>query len=495
MTNRKLFLFLFIGLLTLSACDPQSPPFVSGRGSAASNQPTDTPTPIPPPARPVYTPGELVDYTAQTGDTLPALAAHFNTTIQEILDANPIIPSDVTTLPPGLPMKIPIYYRNFWGSQYHIIPDSHFINGPAVSSFNTADFVAPYNGWLEKYTEYVEGENRTGPEIIDFVAQNYSVSPRVLLALVEFLAGALSNPTLPQNSLTYPLGYRNYHYRGVYRQIIWAANRINNGYYGWRSGELIEFDLLDDSLERPDPWQNAASVGFQYLFSAILPIDLYHHAIGPSGFAQTYQELFGNPWVTDDPHIPGSLAQPGLIFPFETGKVWAFTGGPHTGWGIGAPWAALDFAPASEITGCYISYDWATAMAPGIIVQSGVGYIVLDLDQDGDPRTGWTLFYLHLANFDKASVGTLLEAGDHIGHPSCEGGSSTGTHVHIARKYNGEWIIADSAIPFIIEGWTSKKGDVPYEGTLTRYEKTVTACTCADQPSNIISTGNIDGFP
>jgi hypothetical protein len=89
----------------------------------------------------------------------------------------------------------------------------------------------------------------------------------------------------------------------------------------------------------------------------------------------------------------------------------------------------------------------------------------------------------------------MLEAGDHIGHPSCEGGSSTGTHIHIARKYNGEWILADSAIPFNIEGWVPKKEDVPYEGTLTRYEKTVTACVCADLASNIIATGNIDGFP
>jgi hypothetical protein len=42
--------------------------------------------------RPQYTPGELVDYAAQTGDTLPALAAHFNTTIAEIRTANPQCP-------------------------------------------------------------------------------------------------------------------------------------------------------------------------------------------------------------------------------------------------------------------------------------------------------------------------------------------------------------------------------------------------------------------
>jgi murein DD-endopeptidase MepM/ murein hydrolase activator NlpD len=482
MTFFRISLICLVVILTFSACDPQ-PPSVSFRGdSDRTNDPVIfAPTPIPLPARPVFTPGELVDYTAQTGDTLPALAAHFNTSIQEIIAANSIIPSDATSLPPGLPMKIPIYHRNFWGSQYQIIPDSHYINGPKAVSFDTADFMSQYSGWLKKYTEYVEGENRNGAEIIDFIAQNYSISPRVLLAVAEYLAGALTKTTLPQGSLTYPLGYRNYHYRGVYRQLIWAANRLNNGYYGWRSGELIEFDLPDESLERPDPWQNAASVGVQHLFSEILPTDQYHLAVGPAGFAQTYQELFGNPWVIDDPHIPGSLTQPGLIFPFEPGKVWAFTGGPHTGWGTGAPWAALDFAPASDITGCYISYEWVTAMAPGMIVQSGTGFIVQDLDQDGDPRTGWTIFYLHVSNWDQIPLGTFVEAGTPIAHPSCEGGSSTG--------------IADSAIPFIIEGWMPKQGELPYEGTLTRFESTITACVCADQETNIMATGNPDGIP
>src|SRR5215813_2001254 len=69
-----------------------------------------TPVPAPTSGRPEYKPGELVDYTAQTGDTLPALAVHFNTTVAEIMAANPIIPREATTMPPGFPMKIPIYY-------------------------------------------------------------------------------------------------------------------------------------------------------------------------------------------------------------------------------------------------------------------------------------------------------------------------------------------------------------------------------------------------
>ena len=61
-----------------------------------------------------------------------------------------------------------------------------------------------------------------------------------------------------------------------------------------------------------------------------------------------------------------------------------------------------------------------------------------------------------------------LEAGDHIGHPSCEGGVSSGTHVHVARKYNGEWIYADRLIPFVMDGWVASGTGTEYDGYLKR---------------------------
>src|SRR5512136_3131408 len=59
------------------------------------SQPDVTTTPFP--RRPAYSPGELVDYTAQIGDTLASLARRFNTTVDEILTANSFIPVDATT--------------------------------------------------------------------------------------------------------------------------------------------------------------------------------------------------------------------------------------------------------------------------------------------------------------------------------------------------------------------------------------------------------------
>ena len=475
---------LLVLIFLLTACLPQPLANVTPATPTATPSPAVSPTPLP--TRPEYNPGELVDYIAQGGDTLPALAARFNTTIDEIRAANPSlqIPADATTMPQGMPMKIPIYYLPFWGTTFQILPDSQFVDGPAAIGFSAKDFVDGHAGWLKNFSAYAQDGIHSGGEIVDIVATNYSIDPRLLLAVLEYQTGALSQPVAPQGY--FPLGEKDYQQIGLYLQLIWAANILNQGYYGWRTGLLTEFDLVGGRIERPDPWQTAASVAIQYYFSQHFTLDEYTRAIGPDGLARTYQDLFGNPWEYDrnnPPLIPVSLQQPVFTFPFPDGKTWVLTGGPHTGWGSQMPWAALDFAPPSNVGGCVRSYESALAVVDGLVVRSQTGVVMLDLDKDGDERTGWDILYLHVATIGRAQVGQELKTGDPVGFPSCEGGTATGTHVHIARKYNGEWIPADSAIPFNLEGWIPHNGDRPYAGTLTRGNQTITACDCSNAAS------------
>jgi hypothetical protein len=439
----------------------------------------------PYPTRPAYNPGELVDYIAQTGDTLPALASHFNTTVDEILKANPIVPADATTMPPGMPMRIPIYFAPFWGTPYQALPDSLFINGPAQVGFDVEAFVDGYPGWLRDYATYASGDKRNGAQLVELVAQNFSISPRLLLALLEYQSAALTGPTLLPELQNYPLGYSDRRHRGLYLQLVWAADTLNNGYYSWRTGRLKSFELANGRIERPDPWQNAASVSLQYYFSRILTAEVYANAVSPEGFAQVYRSLFGDPWQNAQPHITGNLSQPPLTLPFQPGRTWAFTGGPHSAWGTGEPFAALDFAPPVAVGGCIPTDEWGTAVAPGLVVRSETGTVVLDLDQDGDERTGWVIFYYHIGDEGRAQAGSVLNTGDPVGHPSCVGGRATGTHIHIVRKYNGEWIPADGPLAFNLEGWVAKNGAAPYLGTLTRFSRTVIACVCSDEKSQI----------
>jgi hypothetical protein len=83
--------------------------------------------------------------------------------------------------------------------------------------------------------------------------------------------------------------------------------------------------------------------------------------------------------------------------------------------------------------------------------------------------------YLHVANKDRVQKGQWVDTNDRIGHASCEGGIATGTHLHFARKYNGEWVIADGPIPFVLDGWRAVAGDKPYHGKLVRGDQVITA--------------------
>lgn len=478
----------FVLILLATACQPivpVIPPEPTVVEDAPAPPTPDSPMPTALPARPAYEPGTIVDYVAQDGDTLPALAAHFNTTENEIRKNNPVIPGDATTMPTGFPMKIPIYYRPLWGTPYQILPDSLFVNGPSQIGFDTVAFVDSYPGWLKNYRVSVAAGTLRGGEIINHVVDNYSISPRLFLALLEYQLGALTNPALPESIGRYSLGYRNPRYTGLPSQLNWAANTLNDAYYSWSSGSLDTFDHLDGRTERPDPWQNAATVALQVYFSKLFPDDAYNYAISGSGLAKTYLELFGDPWQNITPHIEGSLKQPPLSLPFAMGRSWAFTGGPHTGWGNGYPLSALDFAPPSVVGGCAEAEDPAVAIADGVIVRTGDAVAMLDLDGDGDERTGWVILYLHLANVSLPQVGKVLKLGDPIGMPSCDGGRATGSHVHIARKYNGEWIPAEGVLAFNLEGWVAKNGDVPYDGTLTKLGRSIRACVCSDQNSQI----------
>jgi LasA protease len=199
--------------------------------------------------------------------------------------------------------------------------------------------------------------------------------------------------------------------------------------------------------------------------------------------------LFGDPWERareSGPLFPPDLAQPVFTLPFDIGVPWTLTGGPHPAWEQESALAALDFAPPMDTGGCGNSDAWVVAISTGQIVRSETGYVVLDLDGDGFEQTGWVVLYQHIATKDRVPVNTWVTAGDHIGHPSCEGGMATGTHVHIARKYNGEWVSAGDPLPFVLSGWTAHEGIAPYKGTLTKGDQVVTANSSSVRESQII---------
>lgn len=454
-------------------------PLIGIQDQITSNSPT------PDAARVLPTPRqEQAQHTVQPGDTLGSIALQYNISLQALMDANHII--DPNTLEVGMVLVIPTpEIAAAPLNALKIIPDSELVLSPGVAKFSARKFIASQGGYLNQYAEEVKGIVFNGADIIEAVAYNYSVNPRLLLALLEYQSGWVTNPT-PAN-IEYPMGYPDPNWAGLYKQVVWAANILNRGYYLWKANALSTLVLTDGQTISMDPTINAGTAGIQYLFSEVDGYDAWQHDTGVGGMAVTYFVFFGNPFsYAIEPLIPETLAQPVLSLPFAEGESWYFTGGPHGAWDSGSAWGALDFAPQGNTATCEISQFWVTAMADGLITRTGTGSVIQDLDNDGYEQTGWVLVYMHVSSQGRVTPGEYLFRNERVGHPSCEGGISNATHVHIARKYNGEWISADGSIPFNLSGWVSSGTGIEYDGFLSNGAYSIEALDAA-QPQNLIT--------
>ncbi len=437
-------------------------------------------------------------YYAQSGDMLSAVAARFNVNEAEIISDADL--TKTTLIDPGVLLVIPNRINEPTTPNIQIMPDAEIVYSPTALDFDIEQYVNEQNGYLSKYRDYLGSEGWIdGHAAIQKLAIENSINPRLLLAVLEFESRWVRGEPIDLLRTEFPMGFNDYRYKGLSVQLTWAINTMSIAYYGWRAGTLTHLEFPDGTKLRLDPRLNAGTVAIQYLFSKLHSQSQWAQIMNPeSGFPAMYQEMFGDPWLRAkliDPLFPPALNQPPLVFPFEPGVKWSFTGGPHNGWGQINPniygvshsvYSAIDFAPAAEKSGCVPTNTWVTAAAPGLVVRSENGVVMVDLDGDGYEQTGWNLLYLHIATKDRVPVGTWLETNDRIGHASCEGGVSTGTHLHFARKYNGEWVTADGPIPFVLSGWRVVAGDKPYQGTLVRGDEVIKSDLQGQAWSNII---------
>lgn len=453
-------------------------------------------------------------YRVQSGDTLAVIAKRFGVRTSQITSPDPLpttgllIPGQVLRMPPSISTSLP--------PSVHLLPDSEVVYGPSAIDFNAQAYLIQAGSALSQYQEYLRSTGWTSAgDIVERVALENSINPRLLLTLLEYTCVCVRNQVGDQLESGYALGVEDFRRKGLYGQLGWAASQLSVGYYGWRDGTLLEFTLPDGTIFRPAPNLNAGSIALIYyttkLWEAQSPTsegdlkekDDWAVALDiESGLPALHSALFENPWSRAahvEPLLPAGLSQPEMNLPFEPDRLWAFASGPHPAWQREGAMAALDFAPATDVTGCVESKAWVVAVADGPVVRSEHGAVVQDLDHDGErtilsdmhEQTGWAVLYMHIASHGRAAVGTYLHAGDPLGHPSCEGGPATGTHLHIARKYNGEWILAGGPLAFIMDGWVAQAGDQPYQGSLVRGDQVVIADPWSTRISHLIRT--LDG--
>jgi len=476
---------------------------------ATENAYTPTPTITPNSSTPVIEPTYTLAYDvapflyyAQSGDMLSAVANRFGVDESEITSDADL--TKTTLIDPGTLLVIPNRITEPMTPYVQIMPDAELIFSYTAVDFDVKEYVQQSGGYLSKFKDYLGSTGWIdGDAAIERLATENSINPRLILAMLEFESRWVRGQPVDELHIDYPMGFNDYHYKGMSVQLTWAINNLAIGYYSWRAGTLTHLEFPDGTTMRIDPRLNAGTVAIQYLFSRSHSPSQWEQIINPSsGFPAMFNEMFGDPWARADavnPIFPSALNQPPLVLPFEPDVEWSMTGGPHNAWGQINPkiygpknsvFAAIDFAPATDHGGCDPTPTWVTAAAPGLVVRSSNGAVMVDLDGDGYEQTGWNLLYMHVGAKDRVAVGTWLEVNDRIGHASCEGGVSTGTHLHFARKYNGEWVTADGPIPFIMSGWRVVAGEKAYEGKLVRGEEVVIADPVGQKWSNIFRKEN-----
>lgn len=451
----RFFTLLLIIAFSLSACMSEMPASAVPEPADADPQPTLTAVPTEKPV-----PTGYLTYFTQSGDTLPVIAAHFGVELSQMLYEGNLDRESI--LPPGTRA----YVRDLLGETSKpeiLFLDSEVIFSPSTIGFDIYAFAEEQGGFLAQHKALMTRGWTSAAEIIYELALGFSINPRVLLSLMEYESGWVTREPADEFDLSYPFGWEKLDRTGVYFQTGWAINQLNQGYYSWRDGSLTELVFTDGSTLRLSPFLNAGTVAVMYTLAQIHDQSEWENALyGEENLSNVHLTFFGDPQARAEgiePLFPAGVAQPQLNLPMPINEKWNLTGGPHSAWGRSGPRAALDFAPPLNSPGCGNSERWTTAAAAGRVVRAGNGVVVLDLDMDGYEQTGWVLVYMHVANSNRVQVGDVLQQDDRVGHPSCEGGSSSGIHIHIARKFNGEWVLADGGLPFVMSGYRAKNGE------------------------------------
>lgn len=348
-----------------------------------------------------------------------------------------------------------------------MLPDNELVYGYLLQTFDTEEVVARHGGYLSRYNEVVNGEVLSGSVIVQQVAEDFSVSPALLLALIQAQSRWVTDPNPSERS--FPVGEP---LPGLFAGLSAAADGLNRLYYGHRHDALRTFPVANGRqvlLEHT----NAATFAVVGYLSRDVPLAAWAGLQAPSRVSLAYAQLFGDPFLKAPPREPDPppIVRPAL--PFPAGEMWYYVLGPHSPWGVGGPAAAIDFAPPpATVSGCGPSAGWVTAAAEGKVLRSRTSGVVVDVSAPGFPPddfegSGWVHVYAHLSPLERVAPGTRVRTGDRLGHPACDGGLVPQARVAFSRRFNGEWVpVDDGRAPLTLGEWTALPGPEPGSGWL-----------------------------
>lgn len=300
-----------------------------------------------------------------------------------------------------------------------------------------------------------------------------SISPRVLLALMEQQSGVLRNANLSAQQLAQPFAKLSakQDFAGQLQDV--ADQLATRLYQEPQHPGASEFS----SAQTPSALDFLfESVGPQTPAESLLESQAQQHTAIANQFGQIYRQLFAEDFAAGDrqaeqrvsPNEPVTMAGPAngfLQFPFPLGQSW-HVGGAHTNTGSGNyPMSSLDMSQGGG-WGSNQSGRWVAASAAGSFKRHSSCFA--EVVHSG----GWSTTYYHLMNI-QYNTGANVSKNTKIANPAntkaqalCNGGASTGPHQHWSLKQNGSWTHLNGVY---VSGWRITATGSSYDTNCSRY--------------------------
>ncbi|WP_080760346.1 M23 family metallopeptidase [Pseudoalteromonas luteoviolacea] len=292
----------------------------------------------------------------------------------------------------------------------------------------------------------------TAPHLVEFEevilhwAGHTSINPRLLLSIMELSSQLISTPSkaaliAPFAGLTDKVGFTE--------QLKDVALKLNQRFYAF------EYHTTNEKSKQ----SNAATAALSSLLGSSTKL---------AELANQYQLLFSiNLFAPHGVSFKPSNAAPQVNFsmnlPWPSGYAW-FSGGAHSHTGSGYPYSSLDFNNGSGGWGS--NTPWVQASHGGRVTRYSACNIRVT------HASGYATQYYHMDNL-QYSTGDYISAGDWLGRYAnnrnmalCQGGQSSGPHVHFSLLYNGRFVSLHNAY---ISGYRIDVGNSNYDDNCYRF--------------------------
>lgn len=317
------------------------------------------------------------------------------------------------------------------------------VYAPDFASATIQRYLTTAGGDLAGVSLSVGGRRYAFAEALIGQTLYYSVSPKIMLALLEYQADLVTQPNQPNERYTWAVGYAGEggRFAGFGAQLRWATREL---FYARRDlPTRPPLNFADGDADAPAYLSSA-----QYVVARLLAPTIRSDRLDVAlwQFNQTYERLFGAlPAQVPVGGVPPVILQWPLQYAAPVSSFFDH-GGPflmrNTLAGVVTYWGHTETDMAFAYNG-HDGWDYAAAppdpvlsAATGTVIFAGIADDNCDtraviVDHGGDLRT----LYWHLSQIT-VDVGQTVVAGAQIGVVG-DTGCSKGPHLHFGVQYRG----------------------------------------------------------